>query len=179
MIPGRRVAGRLAAVALLGPLTAPLTAAAGAPAAACSLVLSEHRTGQVLARLPLPPAAPGLRIAFTHSVLGTPVEDRYVFRHGTAGWQAVLVQERWQGEGYGLPHAAGPGEVLAPDPAFAPEGRRLTLQRVVQPLVVRPLPAQQMRVLVDGQPPLLLGTLAARAVHLQAEDCSPPAKDPA
>lgn len=170
-MPWRRVAalGAAAAAALC----------AHAPSSACRLVLAEHRTGQVLAHLPLPPAAPGLRIAFTHSVLGTPVEDRYVFRHGRDGWHAVLVEERWQGEGYGLPHAAEPGQRLEPDPSFGPDGRRLTLQRVVQPLVVRPLPAQDMRVLVDGQPPLRLGSLAARAVHLQAEHCPPPSKDPA
>lgn len=154
---------------------------AHAPSSACSLVLSEHRTGQVLARLPLPrpPAAPGLRIAFTHSVLGTPVEDRYAFRHGAHGWHAVLVEERWQGQGYGLPIDTGPGETLARDPAFGADGWRLTLQRVVHPLVVRALPAQRMRVLVDGQPPLLLGTLAARAVHLQVEHCPLSSKDPA
>lgn len=170
-MPRRRVASRLAAAALL--------AAAAAPVAACTLLLSEHRTGQVLARLPLDPQAPALSIAFTHSVLGTPVEDRYVFRHGAEGWQAVLVQERWQGEGYGLPIAAGPGETLVRDPGFGADGWRLTLQRVVHPLVVRPLPAQRMRVVVDGQAPLLLGTLGARAVHVRAEYCPPPPKDPA
>lgn len=170
-MPWRRVASRLAAAAL--------PAAIGAPAAACTLLLSEHRTGQALARLPLDAAAPALTVAFTHSVLGTPVEDRYVFRHHEGGWHAVLVQERWQGEGYGLPIAAGPGETLVRDPGFGADGWRLTLQRVVHPLVVRPLPAQRMRVAVDGQSPLLLGTLQASAVHLQAEHCPPPSKDPA
>ncbi|MBK9361199.1 MAG: DUF1850 domain-containing protein [Rubrivivax sp.] len=113
-----------------------IAAAALLPAGvgACTLVLTEHRSARALARLPLDPAAPALRVAFTHSVLGTPVEDRYIFRHGAAGWRAVLVEERWQGEGYGLPIAASPGETLVRDGA----GWRLTRDREVQPLVVRP-----------------------------------------
>jgi hypothetical protein len=53
---------------------------------------------------------------FEHSVLGTPVEDRYRFT--PRGWRA-LVEERFDGEGYGLPHAAGPGERCS---ATAPAG---------------------------------------------------------
>jgi hypothetical protein len=152
------------AAALLGP----------AGVSACTLVLADHRSGHLLARVPLDPAAPGLRVAFTHSVLGTPVEDRYVFRPGPEGWQAVLVEERWQGEGYGLPIAAGPGETLERDG----EGWRLTLQRPVHPLVVRSLPSQRMRVIVDGRPPMLLGALktpAPRSVAMRVDGCPAPA----
>ncbi len=159
-------AGAAMAAALL-PLATP----------ACTLVLTEHRSARVLARLPLDPATPALRVAFTHSVLGTPVEDRYVFRPGAGGWRAVLVEERWQGEGYGLPIAAGPGEALVRDG----DGWRLTLQREVQPLVVLALPAQHMRVLIDGRPPLLLGSLGPPppvSVAMTVEDCPVPHVSP-
>ena len=79
---------------------------------ACELVLSEHRSQRELMRLPLDPAKPRADVAFTHSVLGTPVLDRYVWRHSAQGWRAHLVEERFEGEGYGLPSAAGPGERL-------------------------------------------------------------------
>lgn len=68
------------------------------PAAACELVLSAHPEGRDLARAPLDAAAPALRVAFTHSVLGTPVEDHYRFRPDASGWRAHLVQERFEGE---------------------------------------------------------------------------------
>lgn len=159
-----------------------LVASAGA-SATCSLVLADHRDGRVLARVPLDPAAPALRVAFTHSVLGTPVEDRYVFRHdrddghGAPRWRAVLVEERWEGEGYGLPIAAGPGETLVRDG----DGWRLTLQRPVDPLVVLALPSQRMRVIVDGRAPILLGSLGPpppTSVAMHVDGC-PAAKEPA
>ena len=136
-------------------------------AGACELVLSEHRNARELARLPLAPALPSAQIAFTHSVLGTPVSDRYVWRsHGNA-WRAHLVEERFEGAGYGLPHAAGPGETLTREG----DAWRLQLDRVVHPLVVLPLPSQQMRVVVGDGPALLLGTLSARSIQIQAVNC--------
>jgi hypothetical protein len=149
-----------------------LVACAGAAPAAtpCELVLTEHRSGRALTRLPLNPAQPAADVAFTHSVLGTPVLDRYVWRHSTQGWHAHLVEERFEGEGYGLPSAAGPGERLLRDGA----GWRLLLDRVVEPLVVLPLPAQSMRlVLADGRE-LLLGQLSPRSIEIRAENCPLP-----
>jgi hypothetical protein len=146
-----------------------------AAALACTLMLTEHRSGLELARLPLDPAAPTLRIAFTHSVLGTAVEDHYRFRHNATGWRAHLVEERGAGEGYGLPYAAGPGETLVRDG----EGWRLTLDRPVHPLVVRPLPAQRLRLLADGRAPLLLGSLSTGAIELVAQGCPVPQGPPA
>jgi hypothetical protein len=133
-----------------------------AGAAACELVLSEHRSGTELQRLPLDASAPGLRIAFEHSVLGTTVIDRYRFAP-----EARLVEERFEGQGYGLPHAAGPGESLQRDG----EGWRLMLDRVVDPLVVRPLPQQRMRLLL-GDREWLLGAFSAQAIELQARGCT-------
>lgn len=131
------------------------------PTLACELVLREHRSERVLQRVALP--EPGVQIAFEHSVLGTTVIDRYVFRP-----HAVLVEERFDGSGYGLPHAAAPGERLTHDA----NGSRLELERVVQPLVVRPLPAQRMRLLLPAGP-LLLGDLTTLAIELRADACSP------
>lgn len=138
---------------------------------ACELVLSEHRSQRELLRLPLNAAEPRADVAFTHSVLGTPVRDRYVWRAGPAGWRAHLVEEQFDGEGYGLPSAAGPGERLERVQADGRSFSRLTLDRLVEPLVVRPLPAQQMRVQVAGQAPVLLGQLSDQAIELRAAGC--------
>jgi len=137
-------------------------------ASACELVLSEHRSGRELARLPLAGARPEARVAFTHSVLGTPVADRYQWRHDGAGWRAHLVEERYEGDGYGLPNAAAAGETLVRTGA----GWKLSLDRVVDPLVVLPLPAQRMRVAVEGRPPLLLGSLTRVSVAFAVTGCA-------
>lgn len=140
-----------------------LTGAAGA----CELVLSEHRSARELARLPLAPAQPSAQIAFTHSVLGTPVSDRYVWRSQGSEWRAHLIEERFEGAGYGLPHTAGPGETLTRDG----DAWRLQLDRVVHPLVVLPLPSQQMRVIVGDRPAVHLGTLSAQSIQMRAVNC--------
>ena len=136
-----------------------LLAAAGARA--CDLLLTEHRSGRELLRAPIDAAT--LRIAFTHSVLGTPVEDRYVWRDGA--WR--LVEERFEGQGYGLPHAAVDGERLERDgPAW-----RLVLDRTVQPLLLRAPAAAQMRlVLGDGRAWSLTG-LSREAIEVRALAC--------
>ena len=141
---------------------------AGGSAAACELVLAEYRSGRELARLPLDGARPTARIAFTHSVLGTPVADRYVWRRDGAAWRAHLVEERFEGEGYGLPNAAGPNETLTRDGA----GWRLALDRVVDPLVVLPLPEQHMRVAAPGHAAVLLGSLTRASVDLSVRGCA-------
>ena len=130
-------------------------------AGACELSLTEHRSGRELLRAAMP--APQLRVAFTHSVLGTPVEDRYVWRSGA--WR--LVDERFEGHGYGLPHAAADGERLERDG----DGWRLQLDRPVQPLVLRaPAVAQVRLVLDDGRVWPLTG-LAACAIEVRALSC--------
>ena len=134
-------------------------------ASACELVLSEHRSGRELVRLPFGGAPPAARIAFTHSVLGTPVADRYEWRLDGAAWRAHLVEERYEGDGYGLPNAAAPGETLVREG----QGWRLALDRVVDPLVVLPLPAQRMRVVVE---PSSTGSLTSASVQLRVSGCS-------
>ena len=136
-------------------------------AGACELVLSEHRSARELARLPLVSALPAAQIAFTHSVLGTPVSDRYVWRSHGNEWRAHLIEERFEGAGYGLPYMAGPGEALTRDG----EAWRLQLDRVVHPLVVLPLPSQQMRVVVGDRPAVHLGVLSATSIQMRVVNC--------
>ncbi len=162
---------RLALVAWA--LVACALAAPGTPfgaVSACVLVLTEHRSGNALTRLPLNPAQPAADVAFTHSVLGTPMLNRYVWRHSTQGLRAHLVEERFEGEGYGLASAAGPGEHLLRHGA----GWRLLLDRVVEPLVVLPLPAQSMRVVLTDGREILLGQLSPKSIEMRAENCPLP-----
>jgi hypothetical protein len=139
-----------------------------APAAiGCTLVLTEHRSARPLARLALDPDRPAARIAFTHSVLGTPVVDHYEWRVHDGTWRAHLVQEHFEGDGYGLPYAAAPGETMTREG----NGWRLHMDRLVHPLVALPLPSQSMRVLIGDRPALLLGSLSQRSIELRAVDC--------
>ncbi len=129
--------------------------------AQCQLVLSEHRSGTVLQRLPLDADAPEIRIGFDHSVLGTPVVDRYRFTP-----RARLIEESFEGEGYGLPHQAGPGESLQ----RAGAGWLLLLNREVHPLVVRPLPQLRMRLLLAGVE-WPLAAFSLQAIQISAQGC--------
>jgi hypothetical protein len=145
---------------------------AASDAGHCELVIAAVREPRELARLPLDAAQPEIRIAFVHSVLGTEVVDRYRFLP-----QPVLVEEVFEGQGYGLPDGPGHGErweVLS-------DGRiRLGLHRPVDPLVVLTLPAQRMRILrPEGD--LLLGSLGVTRVHLRVRHCplAPPEVLPA
>lgn len=139
-------------------------------AQACELVLTEHRSGRQLARLVVNPEQPSVDVAFTHSVLGTPVLDRYVWRVGPKAWRAHLVEERFEGEGYGLPSSAATGERLLRDGS----GWRLQLDRVVDPLVIVPLPAQSMRLVLADQRVVLLGQLSQKSIEIRAENCPLP-----
>ena len=139
-------------------------------AQACELVLTEHRSGIFLIRLPLNSTLPAADIAFTHSVLGTPVLDRYVWRSDPKGWRAHLIEERFEGEGYGLPTQAASGERLE----RYGSGSRLLLNRVVDPLVVLPIPAQSMRIVLPDQREFLLGQLSLKSIEMRAENCPVP-----
>ena len=137
---------------------------------ACELVLTEHRSGIFLMRLPLNSMLPAAEIAFTHSVLGTPVLDRYVWRSEPKGWRAHLIEERFEGEGYGLPTQAAAGERLE----RYGSGSRLLLNRVVDPLVVLPLPAQSMRIVLPDHREFLLSHLSLKSIEMRAENCQVP-----
>jgi hypothetical protein len=169
---GRRLGGAAAALllaglaqqpALAGDVRAPVSSTGAAPLAqpACTLLLSEHRSERPLLQAPW--STRTLRVSFVHSVLGTPVEDHYVWRDG--GW--VLVEERFAGEGYGLPHAPAAGEQW-----LRQDGRtRLLLNRSVMPLVIRPLPAQQMALHLDDGRHWRLAELSAQAIELRTQGC--------
>lgn len=140
---------------------------------ACELVLAGSRSARELARLPLHADPPSVRIEFTHSVLGSQVSDHYVWRQEGGQWRAHLIEERFEGHGYGLPHQAAPGETLTREG----EVWRLRLDRLVHPLQAMPLPAQQTRLLVDGRAPILLGTLGAvggESIQIRVEHCKAP-----
>ncbi len=128
---------------------------------ACELRLTDHRSGRELRRLPLDPLVPEIRIAFEHSVLGTTVVDRYRFTPA-----AVLVEEEFEGEGYGLPAAPGPGERLERVGAR----QRLILSRAVDPLVVRPAGVARTRVLHPAGE-VILASLGASSVAFDAVGC--------
>jgi hypothetical protein len=134
------------------------------PAIGCELVLYSHRDAQELLRIAVPRHTPQFEIQFVHSVLGTSVVDRYALR-STA---IHLIEERFEGDGYGLPHIAGPGERLVRDGAQ----QRLHLDRRVEPLVVRPLRAQQMRLHI-GQRQWLLADLSLdlSAIEFRGHAC--------
>ncbi len=136
-------------------------------ATGCRLVVQEHRSGRLLAQWPV--AAPPVRftVSFIHSVLGTPVQDHYEMRANAGRMVAHLVQEDFVGEGYGLPHAADPpGETLERHGA----GWRLRLDRVVDPLVQRPLPAQQVRLHWEGGS-VRLADLSPHAQRIELLGC--------
>ena len=125
-------------------------------------------------------------------MLGTTVIDRYRFTP-----RPVLVEEEFEGEGYGLPAAAGQGERLqrlppaaaaaaqpgahsvahpgAPsEPSVVSRGGprwRLSLNRLVDPLIVRALAEPRMRLLHEGGE-LLLASLGASAVAISASGCA-------
>ena len=154
-----------------GPLA--LAAIAANPLdGACELVLAEHRSQRELLTMPLDAATPRFEVVFDHSVLGTSVTDHYEPRLLGGVWRSHLVAEQFQGEGYGLPHAAAEGERLVSDGP----GWRLVLDRVVEPLVLRPLPAQRMRIRV-GIRELELHELTGVAMELRVKACSILRKD--
>jgi len=120
--------------------------ASHAAATGCMLELREARADRLLERIALVGPEPRFSIAFDHSVLGTGVVDEY----RVAAGRLVLEAERFEGEGYGLPYTAGPGERLERDA----RGSRLVLDRPIDRLVLRASAAQRTRLLLDGEWPL-------------------------
>jgi hypothetical protein len=141
------------------------------PVYGCEILITEDRSAVELKRVPLSPSNRRFVIAFEHSVLGTTVTDHYEWRDGPHGSRAWLVEERFRGDGYGLASSASTGERLVRDG----EDSRLLLNREVNPLVVRPIKAQNMRLVtqpVSGPlEVLVLSDLGSRAQRLSIERC--------
>lgn len=150
-----------ASLGMAAPQIEPAGVVSSQPAPVCELRAMDARSQRELGRWPLDAQSPEIRIAFEHSVLGTTVIDRYRFMP-----HPVLVEEEFEGEGYGLPAAPGPGEQLV----RVGSRQRLLLQRPVVPLTVRAVPTQRMRVLLP-QGELLLASLGASSVTLDAPGC--------
>lgn len=104
-------------------------------------------------------------MSFRHSVHGTEVVDRYQVRNG----RVVLVEESFEGEGYGLPSSLQPGERISV------QGDRTTLHtaREVTPLAVRASRAQRTTVHVDAPyaRTLILAELGEIGVRFDPSGC--------
>lgn len=96
---------------------------------------------------------------------GTEVVDRYELRNG----RVVLVEESFEGEGYGLPSSLQPGEHISV------QGDRTTLHTVrdVTPLAVRASHAQRTAVHVDAPHArtLILAELGEIGVRFDPSGC--------
>lgn len=137
---------------------------------ACDLVISEHRSEREVLRWPANESPVQFVISFTHSVLGTRVRDLYEFRWYEGEWRAFLIEEVHAGQGYGLPYGATEAgqryERIA-------DGWRLTLNRLVNPLVQLPLPSQST-ILELRDKSVLLGDLSMRSLLIELSDCPEP-----
>ena len=140
---------------------------AGPPTQPCYLTLTQHRTGLALAKILMVHTPVRFSIEFTHSVLGTRVRDFYEMRLAEGRWQAHLIEERFEGQGYGLPYAATePGQRYERDA----NGWRLTLDRVIDPLVQLPLPEQKIDLVWPGGQ-LRIASLSQSSVLISLEGC--------
>lgn len=136
---------------------------------ACDLVLAEHRSGKELLRWPITQRPIQFSVSFVHSVLSTPVSDRYEARQVDGQWKLYLVQETHEGQGYGLPYGAtADGERYV----RTEKGWQLTMNRLVDPLVQLPLPSQSVTLHLPGRS-VLLGDLSVRSILIEVQDCQP------
>jgi|JI8StandDraft_1071087.scaffolds.fasta_scaffold253223_2 hypothetical protein len=138
-------------------------------ASACALVLSEQRTGRVAATWPAHSTPVRLNVSFEHSVLGTTVRDSYEMRWDATQWRAHLIEETFAGEGYGLPYGPQAGEQMV----RTATGWRLTLDRVIHPLVLLPLPEQNARI-TFGERTVHLASLSRKSLAVGLQDCAAP-----
>jgi len=133
----------------------------------CYLKLTEYRSGRELARLVMREQPVRFSVEFIHSVLGTRVSDRYEMRYVDGRWLAYLIEESFQGQGYGLPYGAtSPGENFE----RVGDGWRLSMQRVVDPLVQLPIPEQKID-LVWPEGRVRLANLSKSSIQIILEGC--------
>lgn len=148
-------------LALVSSASSLALACGPAAALACTLVLRTHPQGGELARFNL--ATPLFAVSFTHSVLNTQVTDFYEVR----GAHVKLVAERFEGDGYGLPATAQPGERLEREGG----GSVLHTQRQVDPLLVRA--SRMQRTTLHAGRTQLLADLYEGAILIRPEGCAP------
>jgi len=144
-------------------------AAQSPPEKACYLTLTQHRTGLPLASILMQQRPVQFSVEFIHSVLGTRVSDLYEMRSDGKQWRAFLIEETFEGQGYGLPYGAtAPGERYE----RVGDGWRLTLNRVIDPLVQLPLPQQEID-LVWPIGRIRIASLSESSVRITLEGCPP------
>ena len=134
---------------------------------ACYLTLAQHRTDLPLASILMRQRPVRFTIEFIHSVLGTRVSDLYEMRSDGGHWRAHLIEETFEGQGYGLPYG-----VTAPGERYERlgDGWRLTLDRVIYPLVQLPLPQQEID-LVWPMGRIRIASLSESSVRITLEGC--------
>lgn len=136
---------------------------------ACDLVLTEHRSGKEVLHWPITERPIEFSVSFVHSVLHTPVRDRYEAKWVDGSWKLYLVEETHEGQGYGLPYGAtADGERYV----RTEKGWQLTMNRLVDPLVQLPLPSQNVTLHSQGRS-VLLGDLSPRSILIEVQDCQP------
>ncbi len=143
-----------------------------APAVTCELLVAEHRSARPLHQLAIKPQQPEFSIIFEHSVLGTTVIDTYQVRVINGTHQTWLIRERFQGQGYGLPSSPGPFEQLKK----VGDDWVLSTNRLIDPLVIRPLRIAAMRLQIGEKIWLLADLLnnpnnTNAALALSAQGC--------
>ena len=144
----------------------------GTAAQACELALVEHRTDRDLTTIAISPDAPRFQVRFTHSVLSTEVIDFYEWQRTANGWKVFLTAEEFEGEGYGLAHGAQAGEQFIRVHDRPGGAWRLITHRLVDPLVIRPLPEQHMRVVIAPDTEIKLANLGSpQSVLVRLQDC--------
>ncbi len=120
-----------------------------------------------MAAILMPETPVRFSVEFIHSVLGTRVSDSYEMRYADGRWRAHLIEEKFEGQGYGLPYGATePGQRYERDV----HGWRLSLDRIIDPLVQLPLPEQQVD-LVWPAGRIRIGSLSQSSVRITLEGC--------
>jgi hypothetical protein len=153
--------GLILAVIGASIMLAPMTSAS------CELVVTEHRSGREVLRWPINEQPPTFTVSFIHSVLNTPVVDRYELRFVQGQWKSFLVEEAFEGQGYGLPYGeTSPGERYE----RTTQGWRLVMNRLVDPLVQLPLASQNVALSMQDRS-VRLADLSRHSMRIEAQGC--------
>ncbi len=133
----------------------------------CDLVVTEHRADREVLRWPINEQPPTFTVSFIHSVLGTAVVDRYEVRPVLGQWKSFLVEETFEGQGYGLPYGeTSPGERFE----RTAQGWRLVMNRLVDPLVQLPLASQNVELRLQNRS-VRLADLSRYSMRIEVQGC--------